>query len=233
MALIGGPSESLRTASAVPIYTQFVYGPLSKLELPPNGRLVGAAVKACRSLPLLRREVFSPYYGIVLLDGIAPRSGSARVSREGVGSVRGPVADDFDVVAVGVQDECGEVVLVVVRAWPRGPVVLTACCDSRRIERAHRGAIFGVEGNVHGSDCLSLADPEVGSTLSVLEARPPLAFEAERVAKRLQRRFIELFRRVDVRDTDDYVIDHGRSLTTMRRRVKPPELENGYPSFEG
>jgi hypothetical protein len=34
MALIGGPSELLRTANAVHIYTQYVYGPLAKLELP-------------------------------------------------------------------------------------------------------------------------------------------------------------------------------------------------------
>ena len=42
MALIGGLPESLRTASAVPNYTQSVYGPLAKLELPPGLWLVGA-----------------------------------------------------------------------------------------------------------------------------------------------------------------------------------------------
>src|SRR5436190_3514049 len=75
------------------------------------------------------------------------------------------------------------------------------------MERVHRGAILGGEGDVRSRPhCFAKADPE--ECLSVLSvAETVLGIEALD-AKRLERLVVERLRAFDVRDADRYVIQH-------------------------
>src|SRR3954453_20175069 len=84
------------------------------------------------------------------------------------------------------------------------------------MERVHRGAILGGEGDVRSRPhCFAKADPEeCFSVLTVAEA--VLGIEALD-AKWLERLVVERLRALDVRDADRYVIQHVTCSWPSRR----------------
>jgi hypothetical protein len=72
------------------------------------------------------------------------------------------VADGFDVVAVGIEDEGAMVVLVVLGPYPRSAVVAAAGGASGSVECVDQRAVVGAECDLGGRRRRCLRDPEVG-----------------------------------------------------------------------
>jgi hypothetical protein len=72
------------------------------------------------------------------------------------------VAHGLNVVSVVIENESGIVVQMVVRAKPRGPVILAARRERRSVELIDGWPIFRYEGDVHWLFQLSFAtNPEI------------------------------------------------------------------------
>jgi hypothetical protein len=86
------------------------------------------------------------------------------------------VKDSFDVVPVGVEDECGVVPGVIVRSQPRPSVIDPSRLDGCGVERINRFAVWRGERDVHRTGRGFLfRDPEV--MIVQREAGPLRAFD--------------------------------------------------------
>ncbi len=80
----------------------------------------------------------------------------------------GVVANRFDVVSVGVNDECSVVIRMVMGAKSWRSVVLSACTECIRMKRVHLGPGGGAESYVHQSRRGSLfCQPEPRTVVAI------------------------------------------------------------------
>src|SRR5439155_17214950 len=81
------------------------------------------------------------------------------------------MADSLDVVAIGIEDEGGVIVGMIMRPEPRLAIVAPACRNRSHVEFIHDLAAIGGKGDVHMSFGLFAgADPEI-RLLSLAEPR--------------------------------------------------------------
>jgi hypothetical protein len=99
------------------------------------------------------------------------------------------VKDSFDVVPIGVEDECGVVPGVIVRSRPGPSVVDPSGLDGCGVERINRFAVWRGERDVHRTARRFLVrDPEV--VIVQCEAGPLRGFD-DTDTERLQRPLVE------------------------------------------
>lgn len=93
------------------------------------------------------------------------------------------VADGFDVVPLGIDDERPVVVGMIVGADSRRPVVLAASLQRGVIKRAHLGSRVAAECHVHARrGARAAADPEIRFAADT-ESGPAFHFHDELVAE--------------------------------------------------
>ena len=118
------------------------------------------------------------------------------------------VKDSFDVVPVGVEDECGVVPGVLVRAQPGSPVVDPSRLDGCGMERINRFAVRRGERNVHRTGRhVPFPDPEV--LIAEREAEPQRVFD-DPDTEGLQRPFVERATPCDVAYRQPHMIKQAR-----------------------
>jgi hypothetical protein len=118
------------------------------------------------------------------------------------------VKDGFYVVPIGVEDECGVVPGVIVRAQPGSSVVDPSCRDGCGVERIDRFAVWRGERNVHRTGRhVPFPDPEV--LIAEREAGPQRVFD-DRDAEGLQRPFVERTTACDVAYWQRHMIKQAR-----------------------
>jgi hypothetical protein len=72
------------------------------------------------------------------------------------------VKDSFYVVPIGIEDECGVVLGVIVRSQPGSSVVDPSCLDGCGVERINRFAVWRGERDVHRTGRhVPFPDPEI------------------------------------------------------------------------
>jgi hypothetical protein len=160
-------------------------------ELVPSGR--GHAVWLIDDAP----DVVAISAGPALLN-------DARYRASGIA-----VIDGFNVVPIGVEDECGVVPGVIVRSQPRPSVVDPSGLDGCGVERINRFAAWRGERDVHrtGRHFL-LRDPEVSAIVD-REAGPLRVFD-DPDTEGLQRPLVERATPCDVAYWQPHMIKQAR-----------------------
>jgi hypothetical protein len=136
----------------------------------------------------------------------------------GSGTISRAMEDSFDVVAIGVEDECA-VVARVIAAFARSAIVATSCCNCGRVECINRLAIWRLECQVNSGNLpISLVDPQFVSR----EVTLPFGIDV-RLAKGGKHSAVETLAHIEVRDAQVDVIDepadvelHGLLLAVWR-----------------
>src|SRR5262245_42195566 len=115
------------------------------------------------------------------------------------------MANRFDVVAVGVEDE-GAVVAGVVWALARRPVVAVAGGQSYPVELVHRRIVRSGDSDVEILGWLTRREPETAPAAS--EPDPILDLRPDTLAERIQHRLVEGSRGREIAHSDKDVVDH-------------------------
>src|ERR1700722_15839695 len=133
----------------------------------------------------------------------------------------------LDIVAVGVDQERGEIGRAVIGPRAGGAVVAAAGLGARAVKFPDRRMVRGAEGNVSARAGGSLVriEPKRGFALGP-EARAALIVRAQHVSERRQRRGVETHAGVEIFNLQSDVVVHD-DLQWMRARTC---AVGGHPS---
>ena len=138
----------------------------------------------------------------------------------GVASV---VANDFNVVAVRVEEEAGKVALVIMSTGTGGAVVTRTRVESCLIARANGHEVWCGKGHVKRTDSIGdMLETEKGVVLSPEPGRMVAKVSNEGVSERSKYGEVEACTTPDIADGEVDVVDHSSRRVADERPAHSP-----------